>query len=120
MGEQLTPMEATYRDYREHVELLAECAAEALAEHPDVNANEFDAVNEVLNGDRWHTNYGFMLATVMLSDQNPDSPDYCASWATYCGLADPTWADAVGAMAYVCLYSDVMDAYKRNHESSEE
>ena len=114
-----TPSEMTYRHYRENVELAAEAAYERLAEDPDYYDSLHDAIFEAIDGNQLVSNYGYMLKTVLLSDQSPDSPDYCEPWNVYCDLSDPSWADAVGAMAYVCFYSDVYEQAKKMTDEEE-
>lgn len=54
---------------------------------------------------------------VLLSDQDPDAPDYCEAWTSRADLSSrPTWGHIVRAMAEVCLYSDVVDYLTRCHD----
>lgn len=107
------PTEWTYRQYRETVERHAEAILDELEEYPD----EFDSIEAAIANsvDHSHTLIypGWALAAVLLSDQDPDHPDYCEPWTAYADLTDPTWPDVVGAMARACLYSDVFDHLKR-------
>lgn len=115
------PSEMTYRHYRQNVETAAEAAYEAMADYPEDYDNLHDAVVSTVDGDYHINNYGYMLMTVLLSDQSPDSPDYCESWDVYCDLSnDPSWSDAVGAMAYVCFYSDVYEKLEQMRAEEEE
>lgn len=114
------PSEMTYRHYREHVETAGETALNAYIEWHEDYPELHEAVEYAIEGDRLVHNYGYMLMTVLLSDQSPESPEYCERWSAYVDLcADPTWSDCVSQMAYVCYYSDVMDWVKRALEDDE-
>jgi len=113
------PSEMTYRHYREKVEFAAEVAYDRLEESASRHYDMHEAVHDTIDGDQLVMNYGYMLKTVLLSDQSPDSPDHSEPWTLYCDLSDPSWADAVGAMAYVCYDSDVMEQMKRMEEDSQ-
>jgi len=115
-----TPTDMTYRDYMEHVETAAKSVIINTEDYPEDFDDIHDAVWQTVDGARLVNNYGYMMMTVLLSDQNPDRPDYCEPWTVYVDLSnDPTWSDAVSAMAYVCYYSDVMDKVKRLQEDDE-
>lgn len=102
------PSEYTYRDYREEVEASATVALDAMEEYPEDFETLHDAIHYATEGDSRYTNYGHMLMTVLLSDQNPEAPDYSERWQAFTDLSnDPTWAECVSEMARVCYYSDV-------------
>lgn len=109
----------TFRGYREHVNTAAEIAIE----NYELNVVEelSKAVEYAINGSNLIENYGYMLMTVLHSDQHPDQPEYCDPWTTYADLSDnPTSSDVISEMAYVCFYSDVMEKVKRMLEEDDE
>jgi len=111
------PSEMTYRDYMEHVETAADVALEAMEEYPPDFRDISDGIHYAIDGSRLIHNYGYMLMTVLLSDNSPEDPDYCERWQMYVDLKnDPTWSDCVSEMAYVCHYSDVMANIKRRDD----
>jgi len=113
------PSEMTYRDYREHVETAAETAVEEYGLEHD--GEIYEAIEYAVDGSQLVNNYGYMLMTVLLSDKNPDQPDYCSPWDLYVDFSnEPSWSDAVSAMAYVCYYSDVMEKAKWMLEDDDE
>ena len=112
-------VDAEWKHYRRSVEISADAVEEKLDEYADDYGDLHEALHETLAGDQWCTNYGYSLATVLLSPQLPDNPDYCESWTTYADLDDPSYGDVVNAMAYVCLYSDVMEELKRREDDDE-
>ena len=121
------PSEMTYRHYTQHVETAAEVAIEAMEEYPEDYDNVHESVEYAVGGSQLIHNYGYMLMTVLLSDQDPDNPDYCSPWTVYAGChtdrdgeLDISWSGAVTEMAYVCYYSDVMEKVKRMLEEDDE
>lgn len=111
------PSEYTFRDYRHEVEIAGEVALDAMRDCPEDNETLDDAVWYAIEGSTRYINYGHMLMTVLLSDQNPDVPDYCAAW--HHNVSDPErWASAVQEMARVCYYSDVYDWCVRQIEAA--
>lgn len=109
--------ELTYRDYRDGVETTVEAVRERRDADPEAfDADPHDHIHELVGEDWWHTTYGAALMAVLLSDTDPDAPDYCEPWTTYVDLSDPrdlSWTDTVTAQAYVCYLSDVIDLAHR-------
>lgn len=116
------PSEWTYLEYRQDVELAASVAIEARNEYPEDFGTLDEAVRYAIEGDSRFTNYGHMLMTVLLSDTDPDAPDYGERWQARADLGgDPTWPDLVGEMARVCYYSDVVEQMGRKlHDDGDE
>lgn len=104
------PREWTYRDYHDSVGANVDAAEEALTEYPEDWETIHDVVTYAIDGDRFLHQGGFSLVTVLMSDQNPDRPDYTERWQSFVDFdADPTWSDVLQQMAYACLYSDVLN-----------
>lgn len=117
MSTHVKPSEMEYSDYMENAEYAADAVIERMNEWEDSYGDLHEAVWEVVDSSKYVNNYGYNLSTVMLSDTNPDSPDYCEPWTTYADLSsDPSWSDVVTAMAYVCFYSDVVEHIKRGED----
>lgn len=119
MKKGLKPSEAMYQDYRDNVILNADVVEDNRLDYPDEYDDIHQSVWEVVDSDRWVTHYGWSLVTVLLSDQDPDHPDYCQSWDNYADLSNPrelSWSSVVQAMAEVCLYSDIREALDRRNE----
>jgi hypothetical protein len=117
------PSEETYQDYRAIVEAYAESAIEEKLEDDRVNTpNVSEAVSKSVEGSKRYLNRGRALSTILLSEQNPDHPDYYPSWDARIDQTDDdlTSLDYIMAMAYVCFYSDVMDKVKRMREDNDE
>lgn len=106
------PTEWAYRDYCRAVEIHADAAREVLTDYPEDPDDIHDVVRYAIEGANLVTDRGFMLVTVLLSDQDPDRPDYMSEWRQFVDFNDDelSWSGAVQQMAYVCLYSDVMDS----------
>ena len=114
------PRKATYRQYRQYVKTHADAAEEALAEYPEDFETAHEAVRHALQGAHWPNNGGLALVVNLMSHQDPDVPDYCGSWTQYVDLdSDPTWSEVVGAMARVCLESDVFEELDRRRQDDE-
>ena len=111
MRERPKPHEVDYEYYREQIELMAEGIMDEIDIDDDPALHE--RVWESADSCRFVTHYGYQLAAIMQSDQNPDVPDYCESWNVYYDSPDDdetaSYTDATMAMAYVCVYSDVYD-----------
>lgn len=106
------PSEWTYREYRETVDLHAGSILDELDEYPTDDLHR--RISDSLEGAQSVIYPGWALMTVLLSDTDPDMPDYGPGWKERLDLgAGPSWGEAVGEMAYVCLYSDVMEWLKR-------
>lgn len=113
----------TYRNYRSHVETAAQVAVDAMEGNDGwvPEEEEYQAVEYAIQGSTMFTNRGLMLMTVLLSDQDPDMPDYEESWTSFVDpSSDPTWTDCVSEMARVCYYSDVFDRFKRLREDDDD
>ena len=117
MSQQKKPSELNWDDYRSTVETSADAVEEKLDDYAEDYESLHEAIWETVDGDRWCTQYARSLMTVLLSPQNPDSPDYCEPWTTYVDLqGDPSYGEVVNAMAYVCLYSDVYEEVERRYD----
>lgn len=110
------PREWTREDYHSAIKIHAEAAEEALDEFPEDFETEAEAVEYAIGGTDLIIDYGQMLVTVLMSDTNPDNPDYCSPWLVRAGAIDTetTWAEIVGHMAYTCVYDDVMGVLRRD------
>lgn len=104
--------ELTYTDYRESIELAAEEIVNELEEYDDYD-NVHDAIHQMTESSDWIFTHGKNLMCVLLSDINPDNPDYTEGWNLYAGDCD-SWSDAVSAMAFTCMYNDIADYLDRN------
>lgn len=104
------PTDWTFAQYRATVESHAETVIENLTSYPDDYEEPHHAVRQVVENAHAVTYPGWSLMTVLLSEQDPDDPEYWASWRELLDLdAGPSWSEIIRQMAYVCLYSDVYD-----------
>lgn len=110
------PREWTYQDYHNAVQTHAEAAREALDDYPEDFETEAEAVEYAIGGTDLIIDYGHMLVTVLMSDTDPDNPDYCSPWVVRAGAIDTetSWSEVVGHMAYTCVYDDVMGVLRRD------
>lgn len=115
------PSEVDYDYYRKQIELSAEAIVDEYDEDDDPDLHEM--VWESADSDQFVILNGYQIVAIQLSDQDPDQPDYCSSWNVYYDSPDEdetaSYRDALMAMAYVCVYSDIYDAVQRLMENDD-
>lgn len=117
MSQRPRPSDVDYKYYREQVELSAEAIVDEYDEDDDPDLHE--RVWESADGSQFVILNGYKTPAIQQSDQDPDQPDYCEPWHVYYDSSSESWRDALQAMAYVCVYSDIYEAVQRRMENDD-
>lgn len=111
----LKPHEIDREDYRAHVETLVDVAEDLLIETCDIEDldptninNQAETVRYAIQGDRWIDYYGYPHAVIFWSGVDPSNPEWGYPWHESGTAHDGDHRDALQAMAWTCIYDDVM------------
>lgn len=107
--------EITQEEYDNTIDEITERAVELHTENQD----EYESLAEIIREEIEETeNPPLNVETVLLSNQDPDDPMYTAEWSVNIDASNASWSDAVTEAAYICLFSDLLDAAEQKLDES--